>query len=135
MGGSLYFSMTGLCSATQRLSDTARRARNAKYFSIAATQGLFVRIQKTQMTAANWIDQISERFKMNAMLIWLLMMDAIQVVNMLPCLRSELSWRLHLTIGVTMFPIKTHKILFGHKDQWWVYIIILQILIILCVNL
>ena len=58
-----------LCSATQRLSDTARRARNAKYFSIAATLGLFVRIQKTQMTAANWIDQISKRFTMNAILI------------------------------------------------------------------
>ena len=71
-----------LCIATQRLSDTARKARNAKYFSIAATQSLFVRIQKTQMTAANWIDQISKRLTMNAMLIMLLMVDAIQVVNM-----------------------------------------------------
>ena len=65
----------------------------------------------------------------------LLMMDAIQLVNMLPYLRSELSWRLNISIGVPILPIKTHKILFGHKDQWWVFIIILYILIIFCGNL
>ena len=64
-------------------------------------------------------------------MMMLLMIDAMQLVNMLPCLRSELSWRLNIPIGVPILPIKTHKILFGHKDQWWVYIIILQILIIL----
>ena len=65
----------------------------------------------------------------------LLMIDAIQLVNMLPYLRSELSWRLNIPIRVTMLPIKTHKILFGHEDQWFDFIIILYILIIFCGNL
>ena len=47
------------------------------------------------------------------------------------CLRSELSWRLNIPIGVPVLPIKTHEILFGHKDQWWDFIIILQILILI----
>ena len=68
-------------------------------------------------------------------MMMLLMIDAMQLVNMLPCLRSELSWRLNIPIGVPILPIKTHKILFRHKDQWWVFIIILYILIIFCGNL